>query len=209
MINAGSNRYFSPGFTLVEVLISLSLLVIVLGSIYSTFFTVQRATERFEDVPLKYHETRTALDIIRREIESSFISIPDDPDRADREITFEIKDRDILGKDASQISFSGFSLKKKGVNRVSYFIKEEDGSLVLLKSEKSSSESADEYKVEMISDIESFSVETLFNNTWVKTWHSSETGKLPEVVKVHIEIEDNGKIVRLSEYARPRTGVYL
>jgi prepilin-type N-terminal cleavage/methylation domain-containing protein len=46
------------GFTLIEVLVSLALLTIVLGAIYSSFFSVQNALERFDSVSLKYHEAR-------------------------------------------------------------------------------------------------------------------------------------------------------
>ena len=65
------------GFTLIEVLLSISLLVIVLGVVYSSFFTVHRAIERFEGVSLKYHEVRTVLDIMRREIEGAFLETSD------------------------------------------------------------------------------------------------------------------------------------
>ncbi|MBI4839084.1 MAG: prepilin-type N-terminal cleavage/methylation domain-containing protein [Nitrospirae bacterium] len=56
------------GFTLIEVLLSLVLLTVMLGAVYGSFFSVQKALERFNGVSLKYQEARTALDIMRREI---------------------------------------------------------------------------------------------------------------------------------------------
>ena len=55
-------------------------------------------------------------------------------------------------------------------------------------------------------DIEGFTVETLFYNKWVRTWNSVKTEKLPGLVRVSIEFEDNDRIVKLTEYARPMTG---
>ena len=64
------------GFTLLEVLLSLTLLTIILGAAYSSFFTIQRAIERFTDVSLKYQDARTALDLMQREIEGALLKNP-------------------------------------------------------------------------------------------------------------------------------------
>jgi prepilin-type N-terminal cleavage/methylation domain-containing protein len=76
-----SSRPVVSGFTLIEILISLALLTIVLGAIYSSFFSVQSALERFDSVSLKYHEARTALDIMRREIESAILKVAQSEDK--------------------------------------------------------------------------------------------------------------------------------
>jgi general secretion pathway protein J len=198
----------SFGFTLIEVLISLTLMTVVLGAVYSSFFSVHRALERFDTVSLKYHEARTALDMLRREIESAFLKNPRDVD-AKASTIFEIKDRDIFGKNASSLKLTSFSYTGSNLYAVSYFVKEKDGRLDLLKAVNPPVINAQEYTLEIIESIESFTVETLFNNKWVKTWNTVNTGMLPEVVKVSIEFDDNGKIVKLSEYARPRIGMRL
>ena len=66
-----------------------------------------------------------------------------------------------------------------------------------------------EYTTDMIEGIESFTVETLYNNKWVSTWDTDSTGALPEVVRVGIEFDDNGTMVKLTEYARLRIGKQL
>ncbi len=55
-------------------------------------------------------------------------------------------------------------------------------------------------------NINGFSVEVLFNKEWVRTWDASQTNKLPESVRVSIVFDDNGREVRLTEYASPRIG---
>ena len=191
------------GFTLIEVLVSLTLLTIVLGAVYSSFFSVQRALERFDDVSLRYHEARTTLDIIRREIEAAILKNPKQEDVIDR-ASFEVLDRDMYGKTVSSMDLTAFSFRGIGMSAVSYFVQENNKVLTLMKNEKPPIIKSEGYAVDLIEGIESFTVEVLFNNKWVKTWNAADTRKLPEAVKVTIEFEDNGRFITLSEYARPR-----
>ena len=203
----------TAGFTLIEVLISLTLLTIVLGAIYSTFFMVQRALERFENVSLKYHEARTTLDIIRREIESAYIKKPQNKDITRNKTLFLLKDRDIFGNSASTLYFTSFPYRDKNLHVISYSVEESENTLKLLKMEAPavtlSTLFSNLYKAELMDGIEGFSVETLFNNKWVKTWDASQINDLPDSVRVSIIFDDNGRKVKLTEYAKPRIGKSL
>lgn len=203
-------REGSGGFSLLEVLVSLTLITIVFGALYSTFTMVQRALERFDNVSLKYHEARTALDIIRREIESAYIVIPQQKDIMKNKTVFLMKDRDMAGKSASTLYLTSFPYRDRNLHLISYFVDDSDGSLSLFKMEAPAVTLAtlfsNLYKVELIEGIEGFSVETLFNDEWVGTWDSSQTNRLPDAVRVTIDFNDNGKKVTLREYARPRIG---
>ena len=196
-------RNRSGGFTLIEVLVSLTLLTVVLGAVYSSFFSVQRAVERFDNVSLRYHESRTTLDIIRREIEAAILKNPKQEELIDR-ATFEVKDRDIYGKTVSSMDLTSFSFRGIGISTVSYFVQEDNRVLTLMKNEKLPIIQSEGYTVDLIEGIESFTVEVLFNDKWVKTWNAADTRKLPVALKVTIEFEDNGQIITLSEYARPK-----
>ncbi len=205
------------GFTLIEILISLALLTIILGTVYSSFFVVNRAIERFGGVSLKYHEARTALDMMRREVEGAFLE-KIQPLKRDEEIiqtTFIIEDKDIFGKNASILHLTTYSFRGSGINTISYYVKEKNRILTLIKYESPEFiPLTDKAKIEMPSDrgytsgliegIEGFTVETMFNNQWVKTWDSKETGSIPEIVRLSIEFDDNGKKVTLTEYAKPK-----
>ncbi|NOZ70087.1 MAG: prepilin-type N-terminal cleavage/methylation domain-containing protein [Deferribacteres bacterium] len=198
------------GFTLIEVLISLALLTIVLGALYSSFFSVQRAVDRFDDVSLKYHEARTALDIMRREIEAALLKNPRTADDTVNDATvkaaFVIRDRDIFGSNTSSLELTAYSFRGNNPKTVSYYVEKEDGRLNLKKTETLPLLPSKGYTMEVVEDIEGFTVETLFNNKWVKTWDTADTGRLPDVVRVTIEFDDNGRTVNLTEYARPRVG---
>ncbi len=197
------------GFTLIEILISLTLLTIVLGAVYSSFFSVQRAIERFDKISLKYHETRTALDMMRREVEGALVKNARSDESKKIKAGFVIKDRDVFGKNTSSLDLTAFSFKGSNLNTVSYYVTEKDGKLDLLKSERPAAAPSKEYKVDIVEEIESFTVETLFNQKWVRTWDTELTGKLPEIVKISIEFDDNGRLVKLSEYARPKIETQL
>jgi type II secretion system protein J len=196
-------------FTLIEILISLTLLTIVLGAVYSSFFSVHSVLERFDKVSLKYHEARTALDIMRREIESALPKSSQADKKAEDKTPFVIKDKDILGKITSELNLTAFSFKGSGLNTISYYVEEKDGKLNLLRKESPAGIQSKGYVMEAIEGIEGFTVETLFNNQWVKTWNTVNAGKLPGIVRVSIEFDDNGNKVKLVEYARPRVGITL
>jgi general secretion pathway protein J len=183
----------------------------VLGAVYTSFFSVQRALDRFDNIALKYHEVRTALDIMRREIESSLLknTLSDDDDNEQAGTAFIIKDRDIFGKITSSLELTAFSFRGSSLNTVSYFVEEKEGKLNLYKKEAPPIFQAKEYTADIIEGIESFKIETLYNNKWVSTWDTGNTGSLPDIVRVSIEFDDNGKIVKLTEYARLKVGKKL
>jgi len=208
----------SYGFTLIEVLLSLVLLTIILGTVYSSFFMVQRALERFDNISLKYHEVRTALDIMRREIEGAFLENSPSSDSDNNKTAFVIEDRDIFGNPISGLQLTAFSFKGSGLKSISYYVLEKNKKLVLLKTEslpftlstdKLKTDKTPGYTMEMIEGIEGFTVEMLFENKWIKTWDTKEAGELPEVVRFSIEFDDKGKRIKLTEYARPKTGRLL
>ncbi len=206
-------RDSTSGFTLIEVMISLTILVIVLGTVYSSFFSVQRAIERFDNISLKYHEARTALDIMRREIESALIKNPEFNNDGSVEekvkAVFVLKDRDIFGKSTSSVELTAFSFRGSRLNTISYFVEEKEGKLNLFKKEAPSIVGAKEYTSDIIEGIESFTIETLYNEKWIKTWDTENIDRLPDTVRVSIEFKDNGRTVKLTEYASPVIGKQL
>lgn len=206
-------NFTKKGFTLIEVMISITLLVIILGVVYSSFFTVQSAIERFDSVSLKYHEVRTVLDIMRREVEAAFLETGN-PSSKIKNTGLVIEDRDIYDRTTSKLYITAFSFKDSGLNAISYYIQDKDGKLSLIKAETPAfmlltGPPVNRYPLEIIEGIENFSVDTLYNNKWVRTWDTEQTESLPEIVRLSIEFDDNGKKVVLTEYARPKIGKQL
>ena len=195
------------GFTLIEVLISITLLTVVLGAVYSSFFLVQKAVKRFDDVSLKYQEARTVLDIMRREIEGSFIT-HQVKDITKNKTIFLARDRDIFDKKASEIYFTTFSSRDGNLNLAAYIVAEKDKSLTLMKMEAPAINISTIFsklqKAELIENINGFSVEMFVNDKWVRTWDSSQTDSRPDIVRISIEFDDSGNNVNLTESERQR-----
>ena len=109
--------------------------------------------------------------------------------------------------------FTSFPYRDKNLHVISYSVEESDGKLKLFKMEAPaitlSALFSNLYKAELMDGIEGFSVETLFNNKWVKTWDASQINDLPDSVRVSIIFNDNGRKVKLTEYAKPRIGKSL
>lgn len=192
-----------------EVMISLVLLTIVLGAVYSSFFSVQRALDRYEGVSMKYHEARTALDIMRREIESALIDNSVSAEKEEARTRFVIKDRDFMGKKTSELQLTAFSIRGDILQSIGYTVREENKTLILTKQVAPSMSPVQEYTMDIMEDIGGFSVETRFNNKWVGTWDAAKTGKLPGPVRISISFNEKGKVIDLKEYARPRVGSAL
>ncbi len=192
------------GFTLIEVLIATTILSVVLAAIYSTFFLSHRAMEGMDEHMLKIQESRKALDILRRELDSVYF------DSGDKYTSFKIEDRDIYGKQATQLTFTTFSTLRPGLSRISYYIEEKDGKLNLFKKIESpyfnENNREETQGVDIIENIEAFAIEAIYNDNWVKTWDTEIIQGLPEKLRISLTIKIKGRDVILSDMSRPRIG---
>lgn len=190
------------GFTLLEVLIAFAITCIVLAALYSTFFLSQRAVDAVDNSLLRLQESRSVLDILKRELESAY------PGTKDYSV-FRMNDRDFYGKQASQLTFASFSPFLPGLAKISYTVEENGKKLALKKTITSAYlKSAENRPVELMEDIESFTVEAKFNGKWVKTWDSTLTNNLPDEIRITVNISaGNGEApITISDIARTRVG---
>jgi prepilin-type N-terminal cleavage/methylation domain-containing protein len=186
------------GFTLLEVLIAVVILSIVLAAIYSTFFLSHRAIDGMDESILKLQEARRAIDIMRCELDSAYYKGTD-------EATFlKMQDRDIYGKQASQLSFTTFSTLRPGLSRVSYYIEDKDNKLNLLKKIDSPYSNKETEGVDIIEDLEAFTVEAKYNDKWVKTWDTDINKERPDEIRIGLTVSIKGTSVTLSDVSKPR-----
>jgi general secretion pathway protein J len=188
------------GFTLLEVLISVAILSIVLTAVYSTFFLAQRAVDGIDESLVKLQEARRALDIMRCELDSSFF------EKTDSGTILQVKDRDFYGKSASELTFTTFSVLRPGLSKVSYYIEERDGSLHLFKKIALPQKASEETDgVEIIENIEAFSIEAKYRDQWVKTWDTDINRDTPEEIRINFSFKLKDRVVALSDIATPRS----
>jgi general secretion pathway protein J len=188
------------GFTLLEILIAVAILAIVLAAVYSTFFLSQRAIEGVDESMLKLQESRRAIDIMRCELDSALYK------NTDAATFLQMQDRDIRGKQASQLSFTAFSTLRPGLSRISYYIEENDSKLNLMKKIDSPYSNKETEGVDIIEDLEAFTVEAKYNDKWVKTWDTDVNREIPDEIRIGLTVSIRGKSIMLSDVSKPRIG---
>jgi general secretion pathway protein J len=188
------------GFTLIEILVAVAILSVLLAAIYSTFFLSYKAIEGMDESMVKLQETRRALDILKRELDSTFY-VP-----GDQSTFFRIVDRDVFGKQATRLELTAFSLPRPGVSKVTYFIEEKEGKLNLFKKLESPYGKEEAEAVDIIEDMESFGIEAKHNDTWVKTWDTRINKDVPKEIRINLAVSIKGRTVTLSDISNPKIG---
>jgi general secretion pathway protein J len=191
------------GFTLLEILVAVAILSIVLTAIYSTFILSQKAIDGVDESMLKLQESRRAIDIMRCELDSAVY------DKKDDATLLQMKDRDICGKQASQLSFTAFSALRPGLAKISYYVEQKDNKLNLMKKIDSPYSDKETEGVDIIDDLQAFTVEAKYDDKWVKTWDAAVNGKIPDEVKIVLIIPIKGKDVTLSDISKSKIGKSL
>lgn len=187
------------GFTVLEVLISVAVLSVVLTAIYSTVFLAMRAVDGMDESLVKLQEARRAVDVLRCEIESSFFQ------ESHEHTLLQIKDRDSYGKPASELTFTAFSVLRPGLSRISYYTEERGGRLNLLKKiEPQQQREAEAEGVEIIENLNAFSIEAKYRDKWVRTWDTDINKNTPEEVRIGLEVKLKDRTITLSDIAKPR-----
>lgn len=194
----------SKGFTLIELLISMVMLSIILGALYSTFFLSHRAVTGMDESLLKLQEMRMFLDTMSRELDSL-------SGAENKNSVFKIEDRDIYGKHASRIKFTSFSPGRPGLSLITYYIEDRSGSRTLFKKTagayaRDDDEKNDTNTAGMIEGVEAFTVEVMSGKKWIKTWDTAETKNTPQEIRVTISAMIKDRPVSMYETIRPRIG---
>jgi general secretion pathway protein J len=167
------------GFTLVELMIAIAIMSMVLTALYSSFLLADRALVQVGESSLKLQESHAFVDTLKRELES--VRYFQDSSFC----VFKMNDRDFRGRQASSLTMTTTTPLMKGLAKINYTIEERDGRLVITKSMVSAfSQEAEENRVDLVEDIESFTLQAKYQDIWVKTWDSSLSKNVPAEVKI-------------------------
>jgi len=177
----------NDGFTLLELLIALVLLVVLSGALYGTYFSVERGSsasrERFEPI----RDVEATLDLLRRELSASFYS------RSSERLHFVVEDRDVFGKPASTLDFTTLTVPQPGsapssdVLVVRYRpVEQEENQLILSRETRDAYFDLDPAPYPLTGRIAGFLVECYDGSNWVKSWDTSLNSALPKAVRVTI-----------------------
>jgi len=199
-----SNR----GFTLIEILVAVVLMGILSAALYGSYFTVLRARERASEGMEARRELGGTLDLIRREFAAAKF------DKNDKRLRFIVEDRDNFGKPASSLEMttlvpsSGQGRKESGISVVRYRLEEKDKRFILTRREQDIFfESADAKGYPQMERISSFLVECYDGSKWVRSWDTALNGRLPAMMRVTVNVLEDGKPVEFSVLANSRVVV--
>lgn len=192
------------GFTLLEVLVAVLLLTIIITAVYSSFFAIFDATTTTGNMVIKLQEARATMDLMRREIEAAMPPVTEIHE-------FEVRDRDVFGKQASALAFDTNLSPIHGGARILYEVRETggEGRLSLFKVIGRAGESIDMQgdggakgaaEVEAVENLASFTVEAGRGREWLKTWQEPA---YPRDIRVVLTIIVHGAEVPLEFTARP------
>ncbi|MDI6801258.1 MAG: prepilin-type N-terminal cleavage/methylation domain-containing protein [Thermodesulfovibrionales bacterium] len=212
------------GFTLLEILIPITIISVIIIALYSAFALSKKAVDAVDNSLIRLQEARNMIDVLKRELESSFFY-------SDKSYSvFKITNRDIYDRQIAGITFTAFTHLLPGVCKISYTVEgnrtdktngghksglrtpEEDFGqqrLALIKRITSAYSDNDKTEgVELMEDVESFTIEAKYADMWVKTWDSEMINNIPAEVKISISVNigNEKKRITVSDTAKLRIG---
>lgn len=195
------------GFTLLELLVALALLVILSGVLYGTYFSLMRGRDM---AILKMDERRelsVTLDQLRRELSAAFYNTNN------KMLHFVVEDRDYFGKPASTLDFTALAPPRSDQQTLSdqvqliYTGAEKENKLLLTRQEKDIYFTLTPLPYPQMEELEGFLVECYDGANWVRTWDTAlNNGHLPKSVKITISLKEGEKTVDYTTIATPRMG---
>ncbi len=186
------------GFTLLEVLVALALLVILSAALYGTYFSLMRGREIAVVKMEARRELSTTLDQLNRELSAAFYNTNN------KRLHFVVEDRDFFGKPASTLDFTfiappvGGTLPASDQVRAIYTAGEKDKKLTLARQAQDLYMKVDSLPYPQMMELEGFLVECYDGNEWVRTWDTVLNSTLPKAVRVTLMVKDGEKTVNFS-----------
>lgn len=183
-------RRAQQGFTLVEVLVAISLLAIVLTSVYGVFSTVSATKLRLDKDSAEYHLARVIFDRLGRELHGAYYR------RGDQTTLFR------GGTNAQGESFleltttavTPLSTAGTGIAEVRYRLapdeKSDDDSHVLLRAERprqSASGAVDDRMMRLAPNVASLALRFYAAGSWQEEWDAAQEG-LPQLVEISLVV---------------------
>lgn len=177
------------GFTLIELLVAISLMAIVLASIYGVFTSMNLTKRRLDGDSADYHLARVLYDRMGREIEGTFFS-SDDP-RAVFRGGKNSSDEDFLELTTTAVTPQGGD--NSSISHVRYLLtpnQETGPGYILWRSERSKQASSEDEPemIRMAMGLGEWAIRFRSDNRWYENWDASSQG-LPEMVEIRLVID--------------------
>jgi len=199
------------GFTLIEILVAISILAIILTSVYGIFSSVSVARGRLDADSEDYHRARVIFDRLGRELRGSYFR------QGNPSLTFSstAQDNGLLQElEMTTTAVSPLSAGGVGISRILYRLvpDQEDAAkrMVLLRSEQPAylpaSDKAGTGAMRLAAGIETLSMRFYTSGQWQTSWNGPTDGGLPEMVEMTLQLRtrENSPITFRSAFELPR-----
>lgn len=193
-----SHRSFSrrkrseKGFTLVEVLVAISILAILMTSIYGIFSSVSMARERLDADSAEFHRARVIFDRMGRELRGTYFQPRED------NLIFAGGDSSAI-LELTTTAVSPLSRRGSGLARIRYLLitdpEDTANGQVLMRSETPAFGQKPGQETEMMRlapGIETMALRFFANGQWQTKWDAGASG-LPELVEIALQLRRDGK----------------
>lgn len=185
------------GFTLIEVLIALSILALIMGMVYGSFVQSRWALARSEEAVADQREVRAVFLNLQKDLTAAFLSASQE-DRTVFVGTEEYRD----GRAADRLDFTTFAHRRRWEEGpeadqavVGYFLEEGEGSLQVLFRREKVPLDEDPFQGGEVLPVATRVVSLDFRfrerDAWRETWDSRVEGRLPEAVWVTLVTRDH------------------
>jgi len=175
------------GFTLVEILVAISIGSILLTTIYGVFSSVSGARDRLEAIGEEYHQARVLYDRLASEVRSGYFNAGSKQTRL------------VGGSNTQGYPFLEFSTtlstpifggRSGGVSLVRYEQLEMEREIRLYRNEwPLLSTQADLKPQLLIVGLKTFALRYYDGNEWQDEWDSQQMGALPKMIELTVEVE--------------------
>lgn len=201
----------APGFTLIEVLIAISIIAILLTTVYGIFTSVSGTKDRLDADSAAYHRARVIFDRLGREIRGAYYR----PGHQDSIFRGGTDDAGDLFLELSTTAVSPLSEQGTGFALVRYRIgpdEENDGqSLVIERSEEAllgrSQDTPENPDMMRLSPgIREFALSFYAAGEWHDSWNAATDG-LPAMLRLRLRIltADGSEVPFTSSFKLPET----
>jgi general secretion pathway protein J len=194
-------KRFRRGFTLLELLVAISILAMISVLIYSAFAAMRKSREGLARIQDRYREGRLAMDYIRRDLSAAYLSLhlPIDQRLLVQKTLFVGK----RGTPTDRVDFNTFSNVRRDRDahesdqvEVSYFGSQNpvaSGTLDLARRASSRLDLDPQHggRVEVLAtDIDMFQLDYLDPSTgmWVETWDSTQVTGQPNRMPFQVRV---------------------
>jgi general secretion pathway protein J len=190
-----------------ELLVAMSLLVILSGALYGTYFALMRGRDTAVTKMEERREISTTLDQLRRELSAAFYN------KQNNKLHFVVEDRDFFGKPASTLDFTAIvpprsdGLPASDQVQIAYRPVEKDRKIVLSRQAKDAYVNIEPLPYPQMEELDGFLVECSSDGVkWGRTWDTALNFGLPRYVRVTLRVKEGEKTMEFSTVANLRIG---